>query len=109
LMLYRFLINYDEMLYNDSINWNILVNDAINVWNVSFKTFDYSKYNGRSIDSDTMKTQIYHLQSTKIFTVKNRLNGEILEYFINHTLFDVENEIQDKIAYMHNRQMLEMF
>jgi hypothetical protein len=44
LMLYRFLINYDAKLYNGWINGNLTVNDGINIWKVTFKTYDCYKY-----------------------------------------------------------------
>jgi hypothetical protein len=96
-MLYRFLINYVEKLYNGWINVNLSVIDAINLRNVSFKNYNYYEYEVRPINANLMKRQIYLLQSTKIFTAKNTLNGGVLEYFINHIIFDVPEETMNVV------------
>jgi hypothetical protein len=62
-MLYRFLINYDERLYNGWIKGNLLVSEATCLWNISYETYNYCEYDDNTNISFT-KYENFHNKKT---------------------------------------------
>jgi hypothetical protein len=73
--IFRFIINYNEKLYHRSINGNLIVKDALDLWKFSIQKCDYFEFDGKPIDNIIGQSQIRNLQIFKIFTAKYRLNG----------------------------------
>jgi hypothetical protein len=57
LMLKRFLIDYNDKLFNGWINGNLTVSEALSLWNISFETHHYYEYDGKPIDQNLLITQ----------------------------------------------------
>jgi hypothetical protein len=75
LSIVRFLIEHEIKYYHTSINGNIIMKDAMEIWKITCKSYDYFEYDGKSVDINLWQTKISNLSSIKIFSTKYRLNG----------------------------------
>jgi hypothetical protein len=73
--IFRFIIDYNGILYYAPINSNLIVKDALDLWKFSIQNCDYFEYDGKPIDNNIGQSQIMNLHTIKIFTAKYRLNG----------------------------------